>query len=41
MPLESTRGFFVMLLLEKVEAICNIAGMIELILGERKTLQPP
>jgi hypothetical protein len=41
MPLESTRGFFIMLLLDKVEAIFNIAGMIELLLGKRKTLQYP
>ena len=39
MPLESTRVFFIMLLLDKVTAIRNIAGMVDLLLGKRKTFQ--
>lgn len=41
MPLESSRGFFIMLLLDKVEAIFKIAGMIELLLGQCNALQYP
>lgn len=39
MPLEASRAFFIMLLLDKVRAIFNISGMVELLLGKRKTLQ--
>lgn len=39
MPLEASRAIFIMLLIEKVKAIMNIANFIELLLGRADSIE--
>jgi hypothetical protein len=41
MPIEASRVFFLMLLHDKVSAICQVGQLIELVLGIRPTLSYP